>query len=358
MAAYLLQQEGWEVIGVTLKVWTDSCLARASDKCCGPGAIADARQVAAALGIPHYVLDESEVFERVVVNRFISAYQEGKTPNPCTVCNQSIKFGRLLGKARLLGASYVATGHYARIQKSEKGSLLLRAVDREKDQSYFLFRLNQHQLSSILFPLGELTKCQVRHLAREAGLKVHDKEESQEICFVPGKDYKRFLLQRLGRPGFRKGPIFSKEGRWLGWHEGIECYTVGQRKGLPGGQGRPLYVLEIVPETHALVVGYWEDLFQENFWVEDVVWITQEPAPGTEVEIKIRHNVPPTLGWIFPERGKNRVKVKFETPQPAVSPGQAAVFYQGDIVLGGGWIERPLSQRTWQDETPIGFRND
>ena len=246
VAALLLKEQGYDVIGVTMKVWPQDCVSRAEDKCCGPQAVADARGVAHALGIPHYVVDEAGEFERLVIDYFTSEYAAGRTPNPCVMCNEKLKFGNLLTKARALGATHVATGHYARIERDAAGRAELRkAVDAKKDQSYFLFSLRQEQLDATLLPLGGLTKPEVRALAKKMGLKTYDKEDSQEICFVPGNDYTAFLKSHLGEKAFHPGGIYFKDGTHMGDHEGIEFYTVGQRKGLGGGHGRPVYVIDI-----------------------------------------------------------------------------------------------------------------
>src|SRR5438128_1984372 len=279
VAGYLLREQGYEVIGVTMKVWPQDCISRAEDKCCGPQAVADARGVAHSLGIPHYVVDEADQFERVVIDYFASEYQAGRTPNPCVMCNEKLKFGNLWSKARALGCDYIATGHYAIIEHVVAGgvdpgcvdsraasesagvgapgySMLRKGVDPRKDQSYFLFSLRQPQLRRALTPLGTMTKPQIREIAHSLGLKVADKIDSQEICFVPGNDYKAFLRSHLGENEFQRGEIYDVAGNFLGEHEGIELFTIGQRKGLPGGSPRPRYVVELDPETNRVIVGY------------------------------------------------------------------------------------------------------
>lgn len=261
------------------------------------------------------------------------------------MCNEKLKFGNLQDKARALGAEYIATGHYARIGKGPGGATLSRAVDRRKDQSYFLFSLREEQLARSLTPLGGLTKQEVRDVARKLGLKTYDKEESQEICFVPGNDYKAFLKSHLGEGEFHPGGIYTKEGERVGEHEGIEFYTVGQRKGLGlgGGTGQPLYVIDIDPATQSVIVGEYLDLVQPECRLNNTNWLGGEPEPDTPVEIKIRYNFPAVPARVQVEADR-RARVVFDEPQAAISPGQAGVCYQGDHVLGGGWIERvPLA---------------
>src|SRR6266567_6858847 len=240
-AAALLVEQGYDVIGITLKLWPQDCISRAEDKCCGPQAVMDARSVAHKLGIPYYLIDEAEDFQKQVINYFAEEYKAGRTPNPCVMCNEKLKFGTLISRARQLGAEYVATGHFARLEKSNGRFLLKRGRDPRKDQSYFLFSLKQEQLARALFPLGELTKSDTREVARQSQLKTAEKEESMEICFVPDKDYGKFLLaSKMVQQ--HKGDVVDLQGRVLGQHEGIEFYTVGQRKGLGISASKPLYV--------------------------------------------------------------------------------------------------------------------
>jgi tRNA-specific 2-thiouridylase len=340
VAAYLLKEQGYDVIGVTMKVWPQDCVSRAEDKCCGPQAVADARGVAHALGIPHYVVDEANEFEKLVIDYFTSEYRAGRTPNPCVMCNEKLKFGNLLTKARALGASHVATGHYARIEINPDGRAQLRkAVDAKKDQSYFLFSLRQEQLASAILPLGGLTKPEVRALAKKMGLKTYDKEDSQEICFVPGNDYTAFLKSHLGEKEFHPGGIYFKDGTFMGEHQGMEFYTVGQRKGLGGGHGRPVYVIDIDPATQRVIVGDYDDLQRDDCHLSQTSWGENEPTSPLEITTKIRYNYPEVRAVLHPLPG-NRARLEFAEPQRSVSPGQAAVCYQGDKVLGGGWIER------------------
>jgi tRNA-specific 2-thiouridylase len=360
VAGYLLREQGYEVIGVTMKVWPQDCISRAEDKCCGPQAVADARGVAHALGFPHYVVDEADQFERVVIDYFSSEYRAGRTPNPCVMCNEKLKFGSLWNKAAALGCDYIATGHYAIIEHHEDRAVLRKGIDARKDQSYFLFSLRQPQLRHALTPLGTMSKPEIRRIAHSLGLKVADKIDSQEICFVPGNDYKAFLRSHLGEAEFHRGEIYDVNGNFIGEHEGIELFTIGQRKGLPGGSPAPRYVVDLDPKTNRVIVGEVEDLVCEEFEVDRVNWI----APDAENEnvdssrrsscrakadlmVKIRYSHPGTSATLTPLQN-SRVRVRLHEPQRAVTPGQAAVFYDGDVVLGGGWICRtepvPLKQ--------------
>ncbi len=388
VAGYLLREQGYDVIGVTMKVWPQDCVSRAEDKCCGPQAVADARGVAHALGIPHYVVDEADQFERVVIDYFASEYQAGRTPNPCVMCNEKLKFGNLWSKAAALGCDYIATGHYAIIQhgagtpSSRRGdgaaasyAVLRKGADPRKDQSYFLFSLRQPQLRRALTPLGKMTKPQIREIAHSLGLKVADKIDSQEICFVPGNDYKAFLRSHLGENEFHRGEIYDVDGNFVAEHGGIELFTIGQRKGLPGGSLRPRYVVDLDPATNRVIVGDADHLICEEFDIDRVNWHamagmnsshTHEPSPyplplkgggdetavngasglpsSFEATVKIRYSHPGTVATVTPLEN-NRALIRLHDPQRAVTPGQAAVIYDGDVVVGGGWICRPASPR-------------
>ena len=345
VAGYLLREQGYDVVGVTMKVWPQDCISRAEDKCCGPQAVADARGVAHSLGIPHYVVDEADQFEQTVINYFASEYQAGRTPNPCVMCNEKLKFGNLWGKAQALDCDYIATGHYAIIEHHADGAVLRKGVDPRKDQSYFLFSLRQPQLRRALTPLGKMLKPQIREIAHSLGLKVADKIDSQEICFVPGNDYKAFLRSHLGENKFHRGEIYDVDGNFIAEHEGIELFTIGQRKGLPGGSARPRYVVDLDPETNRVIVGGVDDLIVDEFEVDRVNWIDLNFSNQVaDVTVKIRYNHPGTAATLTP--GENgRAHVRLHEPQKAVTPGQAAVFYNADIVLGGGWICRSATER-------------
>ncbi len=338
VAAYLLKEQGYEVIGVTMKVWPQDCMSRAEDKCCGPQAIADARSVAHGLGIPHYVVDESVNFERAVIDYFAEEYKAGRTPNPCVMCNEKVKFGNLWGKAKAIGADFIATGHYAIADHLPDRTVLRKGRDPRKDQSYFLFSLRQAQLQRVILPLGAMEKTEIRAIARKMGMKTADKQDSQEICFVPGNDYKAFLKSHMGEGEFHPGRIRDKSGRDYGPHEGIEMFTIGQRKGLPGGSSSPRYVVDIDPATASVIVGEAEDLWCDEFTVANSIWHCDASAPF-DVTVKIRYSHPGAEATVFPgERGEAVIKLR--EPQRAVTPGQAAVCYRGDESLGGGWIER------------------
>lgn len=337
--AALLLEQGYEVVGITLKLWPQDCVSRAEDKCCGPQAVSDARAVCHKLGIPYYLIDEAAEFQTQVIQYFADEYKAGRTPNPCVMCNQNLKFGRLIQRAGQLGAQYVATGHFARIEKvPERGRVLLkRGRDLKKDQSYFLFSLRQDQLARAMFPLGDKTKSDTREVARHCRLKTADKEESMEICFVPDNDYGKFLQQaKLAQK--HRGEIVNLQGQVLGHHEGIEFYTIGQRKGLGISSARPLYVVELDAQANRVVVGDDSALDRSEFTAERCNWIPfDRPEAAFEATVKIRYNHPGTAAKVSPLEG-GRVNVELLSPQRAITPGQAAVFYQDDLVVGGGWI--------------------
>jgi tRNA-specific 2-thiouridylase len=366
--AALLQEQGYDVVGITLKLWPQDCVNRAEDKCCGPQAVTDARSVCHKLGIPYYLIDESAEFQKHVIQYFADEYKAGRTPNPCVMCNQNLKFGRLIDRANQLGADFIATGHFARLERFGFGSsrreeaqtetqngqslltsaatmpergryLLKRGRDLRKDQSYFLFSLRQDQLARSMFPLGEKTKSDTREVARHCNLKTADKEESMEICFVPDNNYGGFL-QQANLVQKTRGEIVDVHGHVLGQHDGIAFYTIGQRKGLGLSSPKPLYVIELDAENNRVVVGDDSALDRDEFVVQNCNWIPWENPPASiEVTAKIRYNHPGTPATVTPlEQG--RARVKLHTPQRAVTPGQASVFYQDDLVVGGGWICR------------------
>jgi len=340
VAGYLLREQGYDVIGVTMKVWPQDCISRAEDKCCGPQAVADARAVAHSLGIPHYVVDEADQFERTVIDYFTSEYQAGRTPNPCVMCNEKLKFGNLWGKAEALGCDFIATGHYAIIEHHRDRAVLRKGIDPRKDQSYFLFSLRQPQLRRALTPLGAMRKPEIRKIAHSLGLKVADKIDSQEICFVPGNDYKAFLRSHLGENEFHRGEIYDVEGNFVGEHDGIELFTIGQRKGLPGGSAKPRYVVDLDAETNRVIVGDVEDLVCDEFEIDRTNWIARElPDEDVDATVKIRYSHPGTPATVT-SLENHRARIRLHEPQRAVTPGQAAVIYDGDVVIGGGWICR------------------
>ena len=338
--AALLLEQGFDVVGVTLKLWPQDCVNRAEDKCCGPQAVMDARSVSASLGIPYYLIDESAEFQQRVIRYFADEYRAGRTPNPCVMCNQHLKFGTLLDRARQLGCDRIATGHFARVDRTPEGRVLLRrGRDLRKDQSYFLFSLRQNQLSKVLFPLGEKSKSDTREVARECGLRTADKEESMEICFVPDKDYGHFLEQSKLVERHR-GEIVDTAGKLLGHHEGIEFYTIGQRRGLGITSPKPQYVVELDAENNRVVVGDDSDLSRTDFTVDTCNWIPWDQPPGPfECTAKIRYNHPGAAATVTPGPD-GTAAVRMHEPARAVTPGQACVFYQDDLVVGGGWIRR------------------
>ena len=340
VAGYLLREQSYDVIGVTMKVWPQDCISRAEDKCCGPQAVADARAVAYSLGIPHYVVDEADQFERTVIDYFTSEYQAGRTPNPCVMCNEKLKFGNLWGKAEALGCDYIATGHYAIIEHHRDRALLRKGIDPRKDQSYFLFSLRQPQLRRALTPLGTMRKPEIRKIARSLGLKVADKIDSQEICFVPGNDYKAFLRSHLGENEFHRGEIYDVAGNFVGEHDGIELFTIGQRKGLPGGSAKPRYVVDLDAQTNRVIVGDVEDLVCDEFEIDRTNWIARELSDeDVDATVKIRYSHPGTPATVT-SLENHRARIRLHEPQRAITPGQAAVIYDGDVVIGGGWICR------------------
>ena len=348
VAGYLLREQGYDVIGVTMKVWPQDCISRAEDKCCGPQAVADARAVAHSLGIPHYVVDEADQFERTVIDYFTSEYQAGRTPNPCVMCNEKLKFGNLWGKAEALGCDYIATGHYAIIEHQEDRAVLRKGADPRKDQSYFLFSLRQPQLRRALTPLGAMRKPEIRKIAHSLGLKVADKIDSQEICFVPGNDYKAFLRSHLGENEFQRGEIYDVDGNFVGEHDGLELFTIGQRKGLPGGSARPRYVIDLDAKTNRVIVGDVDDLVCDEFKIDRTNWIGRDlTGENVELAVKVRYKHPGTRAKVTPLEN-HRARIRLHEPQRAVTPGQAAVIYDGDVVVGGGWICRGEPPRHYE----------
>jgi tRNA-uridine 2-sulfurtransferase len=338
--AALLLEQGYDVVGITLKLWPQDCVSRAEDKCCGPQAVSDARAVCHKLGIPYYLIDEAEQFQSKVIQYFADEYKAGRTPNPCVMCNQNLKFGRLIDRADQLCAQFIATGHFAQLERRDDGRVLLkRGRDLRKDQSYFLFSLRQDQLGRAMFPLGEKTKSDTREVARHCQLKTADKEESMEICFVPDNDYGRFLQQaKLAQK--HHGDIVDLHGQVLGHHQGIEFYTIGQRKGLGLTTPKPVYVVELDAANNRVVVGDETALDRDEFCVDRCNWIPFDAPPAQiEVTAKIRYNHPGTPATVIPS-SDGKANVKLHEAQRAITPGQAAVFYQDDLVIGGGWITR------------------
>jgi tRNA-specific 2-thiouridylase len=344
MAVWFLKEKGYEVIGATMCIGMLDKTQGGPARCCGLADIEDARRVALQLEIPFYVFHLSEEFEKEVIQYFCEEYVNGKTPNPCILCNEKIKFGFFLEKALELEADFIATGHYARLDFGERIGryLLKKGVDRRKDQSYVLFSLTQDQLCHTLFPLGELRKEEVRRKALQLGLRVHDKPESQEVCFIQESSYHSFLSERL-KESIEPGPILDKDGKVLGRHKGIPFYTIGQRRGLRLAKGKPLYVIGIDRGKNAIVVGGREEVYRDTFIVDSVNWIIpQKMMPSIDAQVKIRYNHSASEASIIP-KGKDGLEVRFKSPQKAITPGQAAVFYHGETVLGGGWIKEVRS---------------
>ena len=350
--AAMLRAEGNNVIGLTMQLWNQRRLAghegmpeSVQGRCCSLDDVYDARRVAEHIGIPYYVVNHEERFERDVVRPFVEEYLSGRTPIPCSLCNNHLKFDQLLLVARQIGADRVATGHYARVehQASRGRWLLKRPADYTKDQTYFLFGLTQEQLSRTLFPLGDMTKPEVRELARKHGLALAEKPDSQEICFVPGGDYKRFLDAYLAEQGGAlpetAGELVTTSGEVIGEHAGVHNFTVGQRKGLGVATGSPLYVIQISGANKQVMVGGEENLYSRTLRARRVNLISvdrlREPM---RVTVKIRHRHEPAPA-VLEHVSANEVLVSFDQPQRAITPGQAAVFYDGDVVVGGGWIQ-------------------
>jgi tRNA-specific 2-thiouridylase len=340
VAAALLVEAGHEVIGVTMKTFCYSDTPAHSRTCCGLDGIGDARRVADSLGIPHYVFDVEEDFTRDVIDDFVAEYARGRTPNPCVRCNSNTKFRDLLRRGELLGCEAIASGHYVRIRRGEEGeAALLRGLDVDKDQSYFLWGLPREMLSRLHFPVGNLTKGAVRDRARALGLATADKPESQEICFVPTGDYRDLLEKRLRprHPALEPGPVLSLEGVVLGEHRGYAGYTVGQRKGLGGGYPEAMYVVEIRPEDRAVVIGPREALESRRVQVEGTNWLADPPGVGDRVALQVRYRARAVDATVEDGKG-DRLEVRLDGPVRAVTPGQSAVLFDGDRVLGGGRI--------------------
>ena len=339
VAAALLKEKGYEVIGGTMHIFPDYEEATdREDHCCSYSALRDAKRVAQKLDIPHFVFNLKDEFQEKVIDYFVDEYSRARTPNPCVMCNKKIKFDALLRKAREIGCEYIATGHYSKIEKNNGRYLLKKGHDQSKDQSYMLYVLNQEQLSRTLFPLGDFTKEEIRQKAKELGFEIHNKAESQEICFVPDDDYVRFLdknYPEISQPG----PILDNEGNKVGTHSGISNYTIGQRRGLGVALGYPAYVVELDPENNAVILGKDQAVFSKALIAEDINIIPFSSLDGKmEVAAQIRYNSYPVPA-VIENIGEDKIKVEFKEPQRAVTPGQSVVFYLDDLVLGGGIIK-------------------
>lgn len=338
VAAALLKEQGYEVIGMMLRLWSEPGK-EDSNRCCTPDSMAQARRVAAILDIPFYVVDAKDVFRETVVEYFLEGYARGETPNPCLVCNRQIRWTFLLDHALALGAEFMATGHYARLRKAESGKIeLLRAVDRGKDQSYVLHVLNQEKLRHALFPVGEYAKPEIRALANKHGLPTASRKDSQDLCFLAGDDYRNFI-ERNAAEMLEPGEIVTREGKVLGAHNGLANYTIGQRKGLGVASSVPLYVITKDAIRNTLIVGTQDELGSTGLSAREVNWVSGEaPREAFRAEVKIRYTAKEAEAWVRPQ-GEDQAQVRFESPQRDITAGQAAVFFQGDVVIGGGIIQ-------------------
>ena len=337
VAAAMLVESGYDVVGVTMKTFCYSETPNHGKTCCGLDGITDAKRVAAGLGIPHYVFDVEEDFTRDVIDDFVQEYARGRTPNPCVRCNSNTKFRDLMKRGQALGCDRIASGHYVRIKHMERSSALLRGRDQTKDQSYFLWGLPADLLPHLLFPVGELTKDMVRAHAQSLGLVTAEKPESQEICFVPTGNYRDLLRGRLeSHPALDPGQIVRRDGQVIGEHAGYAGFTVGQRKGLGGGFTEPMFVLDILPDTREVVVGTQDELYQDTVVVEELNWLTDPPRIGTAVLVQLRYRAAPASATV--KVLNDKLTLALLAPQAAVTPGQSAVLFDGDRMIGGGRI--------------------
>ena len=342
VAAYLLKEQGYDVIGVTLRMApNDEDTIENEGGCCSLSAVEDARRVCDRIGIPFYVLNFKDIFKEKVIDYFVDEYIAGKTPNPCIACNKHIKFDALLRKARGIGAEYVATGHYAKIIEKDGRFLLIRSDDDKKDQTYALYNFTQDQLAHTLMPCGKYTKDKIREIAKEIGLAVHNKKDSEEICFIPDNNHGNFILKQKNNL-VKEGNFVDKEGNILGRHKGIVYYTIGQRKGLGIALGRPVFVTDIRPKTNEVVLGPEEDIFKTDLVAKDVNFIPFDNLENElEVTAKVRYSAKPAVATLSPLKN-GRIKVSFKEKQRAITKGQSVVFYNGNVVVGGGIIEKIL----------------
>ncbi len=342
VAAYLLKEQGYEVIGIMMKLSPDNPDYEENEGgCCSISAANDARRVADVLDIPFYVMNFKDAFKTNVIDNFIDEYMEGRTPNPCIVCNKMIKFDEFLRKAKALGADYIATGHYAKIEKQEERYILKKSEDDRKDQTYALYTLTQEQLSHTLMPCGEYDKPEIRNIAERIGLEVFKKRDSQEICFIPDNDHGAYIKKYSGRE-IKPGNFVNKQGEIMGRHKGIVYYTIGQRKGLGIAVGKPVFVTDINPLTNQVVIGDEEDIFKTELIAKDLNFILFDKLTSNlRVSAKIRYSAIPQLANLIPLEN-NRVKVVFDEKQRAITKGQSVVFYSENLVVGGGIIEEIL----------------
>ena len=341
VAAYLLKKQGYDVVGVTMQIWQeeDELKEETEGGCCGLSAVDDARRVARALDIPYYVMNFKDVFKDKVMDYFVEEYLQGRTPNPCIACNRFVKWESLLSRSLELGADYIATGHYARIIRLENGRYAIQnSVTAAKDQTYALYNLTQHQLSHTLMPVGDYTKEEIRNIAREAGLPVAHKKDSQEICFIPDNDYASFIERETGGNVPGEGNFVTKEGIVLGRHKGITHYTIGQRKGLNLAMGHPVFVTEIRPDTDEVVIGEAEDVFTNELVCNKLNFMAIEDIKDTyRALVKIRYSHKGAMATLI-RIGEDEIRCVFDEPVRAVTPEQAVVFYENGYILGGGTI--------------------
>ena len=339
-AAFLLREQGYRVIGVTMQIWQEEDPEETAENggCCGLSAVLDARRVCEVLGIPHYVMNFRDIFKKNVIDYFVREYENGRTPNPCIACNRFVKWEALLARSLSIGADYIATGHYARILTLPNGRRTIAMSDTvRKDQSYALYNLTQEQLSRTIFPLGAIEKEEVRNIAQKAGLPVAHKKDSQEICFVENGDYASFIADYTGKKDV-PGPFVTKDGTVIGTHKGITHYTIGQRKGLGLAMGHPVFVTGIVPARNEVIIGEHEDLMKTDVWAGDVNWMAAESiTEPMRVIAKIRYNHAGSPALLYPEEN-GIIRCVFDQPERAATPGQAAVFYKDGAILCGGTI--------------------
>ncbi len=350
VAAALLVEQGYEVVGLMLRLWAEQ--GGAANRCCTPDAVADARRVADVLGIPFYVRDYKDAFKQTVVDFFIEGYAQGVTPNPCVVCNRDIRFDRLLKEALSLGGDYLATGHYVRVQQAEDGQfLLLKGLDPAKDQSYVLYTMTQERLAHLLFPVGGYAKADIRRIAEEKKLPVFNRPDSQDLCFLGNGDYRAFLQRRASQV-VQPGPIVNTQGQVLGEHQGLAFYTIGQRKGLGIAAPEPLYVLRLDTAANRLIVGPAEELGQTELLAAQVTYISgHAPAAPVGVSAKIRYKAREMAATLTP-LADWRAHLTFDLPLRDITPGQSVVFYAGEQLLGGGVIEKPQLQAEHSKVSP------
>ncbi len=343
LTAALLVEQGYDVIGLTMRLSDEGNECAEPDGCCGASAVEDARRVAELIGIPYYVVNFKAQFQEKVIDYFIGEYAVGRTPNPCIACNRYIKFGALLRRADELGADYVATGHYAQIVHTPERSFLKKGVDRKKDQSYVLYAMTPETLRRFLMPLGSMTKEGTRSLAKKLRLPVAQKKESQEICFIPNDDYRAYLKRKLPQK-IRPGKLLDTEGNVLGTHDGLQFFTIGQRRGLGIAAKKPLYVVELDAAANNVIVGGEEELYKKNLTATDVNWLgIEKTAAAFRAAVKIRYGKNESPATIYPSHDGSEASVIFDEPQRAITPGQAAVFYdENGVVLGGGTIQKAL----------------